>query len=518
MRLEELIEEYKSFLNFQARERTGPAPTEQELKVEAVFWRRFNTQLSRAAVARDLVFVGIRGNADGKRTSDRVEIPHPYFVPAKKFTADCIAPYRSAAESRKEYVLHRQRKLDLPPYYYDVFVEKGSAERWLKNVKRGERLSAQESSSRASEEKAVGGTPAKLGRRPLGRMNSNVGVMTKLPEVAAEPEVAELGSKLRELTRDMIIAKLAGGEWTIERAEAEGRITGIWWLVRRPEVSSFDPFADPSWTIPMAISWIAFRSADRVVEQMDSWRERVRWYFDVDEGRMMTVAECEQQRRILGRKIEIKKMEPASHLSLTWEDSSDDNRQSLKNAWAELHIELRRGALEAAGFHEGKARIKKIPAHKWRYLVPGCDDRNRGDYVDPEGKDCWSRVTLASADVLNIWRDPRSIHEPTSKAETQFIDHHPDRSASKAKRGARAKFDWEHEIYPMLHELIKQNGVPDRSLDPNWTRSVCVKILAERYQNAFPGTFREPPARSTLFARLSLTLGSLSSNSNNSSN
>jgi hypothetical protein len=134
-------------MNFQAREPTHAPAIEQELKKEAAFWRQFNGQLSLAAYRQCIKLTGIRGDAIGKYPGDRVEIPYTYFVPAKKFTADCVAPYLSATESRKEYIDRRLlrerrrkldprgRKLDAPLYYYDVYVEKEGAERWLKSLK-----------------------------------------------------------------------------------------------------------------------------------------------------------------------------------------------------------------------------------------------------------------------------------------------------------------------------------------------------------------------------------------------
>jgi hypothetical protein len=165
MRLEELIEEYTSQMNFRAREPTHAPATEQELKKEAAFWRQSNGQLSLAAYRQCIKLTGIRGDAIGKYPGDRVEIPYTHFVPPKKFTADGIAPYLSATESRKEYIdrrllLERRRKLDprgrkldAALYYYDVYVEKAGAERWLKSLKQDKPGEAAKTRTWAAEPK-----------------------------------------------------------------------------------------------------------------------------------------------------------------------------------------------------------------------------------------------------------------------------------------------------------------------------------------------------------------------------
>jgi hypothetical protein len=84
--------------------------------------------------------------------------------------------------------------------------------------------------------------------------------------------------------RVTIASEFTHSEPSIEKEKHEARAYGV--LSGDPPYPVLIPFAYPSWTIPMALVWIAFRSRERMVEQMDQWRERVRWYYDVDNDRM----------------------------------------------------------------------------------------------------------------------------------------------------------------------------------------------------------------------------------------
>src|SRR5262245_10675260 len=80
--------------------------------------------------------------------------------------------------------------------------------------------------------------------------------------------------------RDDLIQKVLEGELTAVQAEAEAARLNLPPLRGKPDASKFDPASQTWWTLPMVVSWIAFRSIDVVREQWDAYRKECRVWHD----------------------------------------------------------------------------------------------------------------------------------------------------------------------------------------------------------------------------------------------
>jgi hypothetical protein len=69
--------------------------------------------------------------------------------------------------------------------------------------------------------------------------------------------------------RDILLTKVQRGELTPQAAEEETARLGLQPFEVSPNLADFDPLKEASWSLPMALAWISWRSIDPV-------RERVR--------------------------------------------------------------------------------------------------------------------------------------------------------------------------------------------------------------------------------------------------
>ena len=78
--------------------------------------------------------------------------------------------------------------------------------------------------------------------------------------------------------RDILIDKVQRGELTPQKAEAEAARVGLEPFEVGPNPADFDPMGEASWSLPMALAWIMWRSRDPVREMWDLYREKFRFW------------------------------------------------------------------------------------------------------------------------------------------------------------------------------------------------------------------------------------------------
>ncbi|WP_291570757.1 hypothetical protein [Bradyrhizobium sp.] len=76
--------------------------------------------------------------------------------------------------------------------------------------------------------------------------------------------------------RDNLIDQVRRGQITPDEAEAEAAKQGFGPIASAPDPLEFDPKQMPWWSIPMALSWIAWRNTKSVRESCAEYRENFR--------------------------------------------------------------------------------------------------------------------------------------------------------------------------------------------------------------------------------------------------
>ena len=79
--------------------------------------------------------------------------------------------------------------------------------------------------------------------------------------------------------RDILITKVQRGELTPQAAEDEAGRLGQEPFEVSPNPADFDPMEEASWSLPMVLAWIMWRTTDPVREMWDSYREQHRFWF-----------------------------------------------------------------------------------------------------------------------------------------------------------------------------------------------------------------------------------------------
>lgn len=163
--------------------------------------------------------------------------------------------------------------------------------------------------------------------------------------------------------RDELIRKVECGELSPVEAEAEAARLKLKPLAYRPEPDDYNPMKEASWSLPMAVAWIAYRSPDDVREWWNAYRKKCEeWRFlecrDRSGGLRFghfllswSEATLDQLRRA-ERNPPLPRSDP--NFSMTVEDA-------IKALWAAL----RSSRFEASGKPHLSGRRVSIPPAEW---------------------------------------------------------------------------------------------------------------------------------------------------------
>lgn len=163
--------------------------------------------------------------------------------------------------------------------------------------------------------------------------------------------------------RDELIRKVECGELSPVEAEAEAARLKLKPLAYRPEPDDYNPMKEASWSLPMAVAWIAYRSPDDVREWWNAYRKKCEeWRFlecrDRSGGLRFghfllswSEATLDQLRRA-ERNPPLPRSDP--NFSMTVEDA-------IKALWAAL----RSSRFEATGKPHLSGRRVSIPPAEW---------------------------------------------------------------------------------------------------------------------------------------------------------
>jgi len=208
--------------------------------------------------------------------------------------------------------------------------------------------------------------------------------------------------------RQSILERFRRDEITREEADAEARACGFASLEARPDPSEFDPLAEPFWTVPMALAWIIYGSADSVRELMESyragclvWRHTGDWPAD---GELSTGWRKERK--------EIFELLPPERMDI-FDVTNNASRKEDQNSLAKTGpiareefwraMELR--TLIAEGIATGQTSHKPIRDAEWETFSwqpdPSIPEDALAGWWEKEPR--YRRVFVRSADVIKLW-------------------------------------------------------------------------------------------------------------------
>ncbi len=203
---------------------------------------------------------------------------------------------------------------------------------------------------------------------------------------------------------DSLLDDVLHGRKSPEQAEAEAAGLALGPLAVRPDAVGFDPMREESWTMPMAVAWIASRSIDAVREQWDAYRrERREWRYQ--KWRVGFEGEVYE-----GYSLEAGR--PASLTLLALAETMDTvNSRNfvhtpIKDAKDLLWAALVDGLLPATCFVERSRARQKIEPERWIEATTD-DERGGAEYLrvfTADGaREVYYGVLVQRKAVLSLW-------------------------------------------------------------------------------------------------------------------
>ncbi len=209
--------------------------------------------------------------------------------------------------------------------------------------------------------------------------------------------------------RNILIAKVEAGGLSPAEAEAEAERQGLSRLQTRPDPAGFNPDLEPFWTLPMAVSWIAYRTVDAVREWWPEYRERCTHFLYRDEWRsggssgfrLMPYASATLQTLRLSERLD---------------DRSDRDVQysmTVDDALLALVSGLKGSCFEATGLAIVAGNRETIPDLAWQELEIS---ESLNDTVRPRlgGGPGYRDVLIPMRAVRGLWQPRPPVPEPLS--------------------------------------------------------------------------------------------------------
>ena len=222
---------------------------------------------------------------------------------------------------------------------------------------------------------------------------------------------------LLECNRVNLIGLAQDGIVSGDELEALARTWGIRPFAQKPSEEEYQPQRYPYWTLPMVITWIAFRDMDAVREQINDYRkaswdwQRAERRIPIDGGKFWHTVIAD----------ELVSDRPASVADLSLKEAlaeaQDDHGKivSIKSAREALWTNLALGKLTASAL-DAFGSITTVPAHEWPYLDLAYELAGP-DYVvgslNPT-KSVYSDVKLAQVEVTKVWTAAADAKKPAS--------------------------------------------------------------------------------------------------------
>ena len=193
--------------------------------------------------------------------------------------------------------------------------------------------------------------------------------------------------------KDELFDELRYGRMELPRARIVAAKAGIESLEGNPDPAGYNPMAEPYWSLPMTIAWIATRAPGQVRERWDKYLEKCfffrheRWRLGFD-GEIYTGWKCDNR-------------ELAS-INLFFGEEEFSVAKSV------LFRALKLGEIAATGLREQGTGREPIPGYEWQDL--SCPTlRGKEVFRPAAGTSGYMGVTVARDAVLAHWPAPIAI-------------------------------------------------------------------------------------------------------------
>lgn len=227
------------------------------------------------------------------------------------------------------------------------------------------------------------------------------------------------------LERTRLIEEVYRGRMRPEDAEAEAQRQGFQPLCPDPDISQFDPMTTATWTLPMAIAWVSWRTADRVRDNWDEFRQQ-NWYWASYQART-PINGGQEWEYVSGYELSVRG--PASLTLLSFSEGDDPTFMSIQSAVEALWKALASGNLTAAAIPgTGNPVPIQIPAYEWPYLQHSANRNFDDELRFQHGPLAYHNVTFQRVEILRIW----AINEPGRRAGNS-LSGASNRSPAQAK-------------------------------------------------------------------------------------
>lgn len=208
--------------------------------------------------------------------------------------------------------------------------------------------------------------------------------------------------------RHFMLGLAQDGLATAAELEAMASRFGLKPFAESPDAEKMHPLQLATWSLPMAVAWIAWRAPDSVREQWDEYRKDC-WHWR-GFHRRLPVDGGQTWFEISGEELVNKAPASVGELSLFEAVSDADLTKvmSVKSAREALWSKLEGGELTASAT-DPMGNIVEIPAREWPYLELAHKD-NLTDYLINRHHSlqaAYERITLSTPKILQIWRPVR---------------------------------------------------------------------------------------------------------------
>jgi hypothetical protein len=169
----------------------------------------------------------------------------------------------------------------------------------------------------------------------------------------------------RRWSRVELLTKVRQGKLTPKKAELEAARLGLSPFEVVPKPSDFHPMTEETWSLPMALAWIMWRSPDVVLEMWDFYREKFQLWelhcWRKQDGRRIT------EGHILKRKLPAR----LSYLNPPYDRNLPSNKviANHREAFRLLSLEAERGKWRASGHPTDGGPRREISPFEWADLL-----------------------------------------------------------------------------------------------------------------------------------------------------
>lgn len=282
--------------------------------------------------------------------------------------------------------------------------------------------------------------------------------------------------------RDFMIGLANDGLANSSELEEMAARWGLPSISSQPDTSDFDPINLATWTLPMTIAWVVWRTVDEVRNHWDEYRAECRdWHnyrtkLPCNGGLNWIEVDGEELRNRNPSSLgNLSMMEAISLVTL----NERHKLMSVKSAREALWKHLTEGAIHASGVNRC-GDIVEIPSHEWAHLEVAHNHRGT-DYLINRHQPfalVYEKLAFPRASVMAIWK-PR---KPKLNGCSKYLEDMMRLSPSTRPRPR-----------PEIENYCKEKfGVGERRFDKLWKKAL-EKVPQAKASWTAPGRPRKSP-------------------------